>query len=59
MLNILVIGGDIGMLLEYVKRYEKSSIIASILMLIVSILLILMPETILNSIVVLLGIASY
>lgn len=58
MLNILVIGGDIGMLLEYVKRYEKSSIITSILMLIVSILLILMPETILNSIVVLLGIAA-
>ena len=46
------------MLLEYVKRYEKSSIITSILMLIVSILLILMPETILNSIVVLLGIAA-
>jgi len=58
MLNILFIGGDIGMLLEYVKRYEKSSIITSILMLIVSILLILMPETILNSIVVLLGIAA-
>ena len=58
MLYILFIGGDIGMLLEYVKRYEKSSIITSILMLIVSILLILMPETILNSIVVLLGIAA-
>ncbi len=37
------------MLLEYIKKYEKGSIITSILMIIVSILLISMPETVLNT----------
>jgi len=37
------------MLLEYIKKYEKGSIITSILMIIVSILLIAMPETVLNT----------
>lgn len=46
------------MLLEYVKRYEKNSILTSILMIIISILLIAMPETILNTVIILLGILA-
>lgn len=37
------------MLLEYIKKYEKGSIVTSILMIIVSILLIAMPETVLDT----------
>lgn len=43
------------MLLDYIKRYAKSSILISILMLIVSILLIIRPSAILNTIMLLIG----
>lgn len=43
------------MLLEYIKKYEKSSIITSILMITMSVLLILKPETMLNTIITILG----
>lgn len=44
------------MLLEYVKKYERNSILTSILMAIVAILLITMPKTVLNTVIIVLGV---
>ena len=44
------------MLLEYMKRYEKRTIVSSILMAVIAILLIIEPETMLNTIILILGI---
>lgn len=43
------------MLVEYIKKYEKSSIISSILMIIMAVLLMLKPTTMLNTIIVTFG----
>ena len=44
------------MLLEYMKRYEKRTIVSSILMAVIAILLIIEPETMLNTVMLILGI---
>lgn len=44
------------MILDYLKKYEKQSILISILLIIVSIFLIAKPETVLSTVVTLLGI---
>jgi len=44
------------MLLDYIEKYEKSSIISSILMIVMAILLMIKPETMLNTIVTVLGV---
>ena len=43
------------MLKEYIKKYEKSSIISSILMIVMAILLMLKPTAILNTIITIFG----
>ena len=43
------------MIKEYIKKYEKSSIISSILMIVMAILLMLKPTAILNTIVTIFG----
>ena len=44
------------MISEYIKRFEKRTIISSIIMILVSILLIAKPETMLNTVVTVFGI---
>ena len=46
------------MLLDYIKKYEKSYIITSILMIIFSIFLVVMPEAVLNTVIIILGIVG-
>lgn len=43
------------MLLNYIKKYEKSSIFASLMMVAVAVLLIIKPDTMLNLVVIILG----
>ena len=43
------------MLKEYIKKYEKSSILSSILMIIMAILLMIKPTTMLNTIIMIFG----
>lgn len=44
------------MLKEYIKKYEKSSIISSILMIVMAILLMIKPTAILNTIITIFGV---
>ena len=44
------------MMLEYIKKYERRSIISSVIMIFIAILLMIKPETMLSSIMTILGI---
>ena len=44
------------MISEYIKKYEKRSIISSIIMILIAILLILKPEKMLNTVVIIFGV---